>query len=316
MTGRVGRYPSAMGARVVGRHHGHQPPDSDHWWYRLAEKDRPDGWSFFAQPGGRADGAENRENLPDGYYERMVAGRTRTGSASTSMPSTASCARGSLSGQTTATGSIARSSISGRGFPSSSGWISGSRLRRSCCNGTLPGEGAGVRRGGRDRHGHRRVRALLKQRLDGPWRDFPIGAIFRRPGWRQPCADGREDVLRHPASGGDPGASSEHERCRDPSGFGVPGAAAPPDRWGAWVPDPSSLHRAPEGAWRGVLLPSSRRPRKSDSATFGQERVLPRVGRAPVRNGRSRESRALTRRPEVAGAACASRRPYVEWDFG
>ena len=77
LTGRVGRYPSAlMGGRGwSGIIMDTNPPDTDHWWYRLAEVDRPDGFEFFAQPSGRSPEAENRENLPDGYYERQIAGK-------------------------------------------------------------------------------------------------------------------------------------------------------------------------------------------------------------------------------------------------
>lgn len=77
LTGRVGRYPSAlMGGRGwSGIIMDTNPPDTDHWWYRLAEVDRPEGFEFFAQPSGRSAQAENRENLPDGYYERQIAGK-------------------------------------------------------------------------------------------------------------------------------------------------------------------------------------------------------------------------------------------------
>ncbi len=77
LTGRVGRYPSAMdgGCTWSGVLMDTNSPDSDHWWYRLAEEDCPAGFEFFAQPGGRSADAENRENLPPQYYERMVAGK-------------------------------------------------------------------------------------------------------------------------------------------------------------------------------------------------------------------------------------------------
>ena len=82
------------------------PPDSDHWYYHLAEKDPPKGkfkWSFYKQPGGvteisadkvpadmpEAQGfmfqsgrwwnvnqkAENLSNLPEGYYEQLLGGK-------------------------------------------------------------------------------------------------------------------------------------------------------------------------------------------------------------------------------------------------
>ena len=95
VTQRVGRYPAK---RDGGPTHpcvimDTNPPDDDHWWYKLAEEDRPDNWDFFDQPGGLIrvqsdDGesvhyvpnpeAENILNLPGGfeYYLRMVAGKT------------------------------------------------------------------------------------------------------------------------------------------------------------------------------------------------------------------------------------------------
>lgn len=77
LTGRVGRYPSRLmgGATWSGLIADTNPPDTDHWWYRLAEEQRPDGWAFFRQPGGLDPAAENVENLPAGYYERLRAGK-------------------------------------------------------------------------------------------------------------------------------------------------------------------------------------------------------------------------------------------------
>jgi hypothetical protein len=51
------------------------PPDNDHWWYRLAEEDRPNGWEFYRQPGGLDPDAENVENLPTEYYQRQLSGK-------------------------------------------------------------------------------------------------------------------------------------------------------------------------------------------------------------------------------------------------
>jgi hypothetical protein len=94
VTQRVGRYPAK---RDGGPTHpcvimDTNPPDDDHWWYKLAEEIRPENWDFFDQPGGllkveNDEGeweyipnpdAENIFNLPGGYeyYLRMVAGKT------------------------------------------------------------------------------------------------------------------------------------------------------------------------------------------------------------------------------------------------
>ncbi|HET8729233.1 MAG TPA: hypothetical protein VFO41_17160 [Alphaproteobacteria bacterium] len=65
LTGRVGRFPPARdgGPSWSGIIMDTNPPDTDHWWYRLAEEERPEGWAFFAQPSGRGEGAENLRNL-------------------------------------------------------------------------------------------------------------------------------------------------------------------------------------------------------------------------------------------------------------
>lgn len=77
LTGRVGRYPSVLmgGCSWSGIIADTNPPDQDHWWYKLAEEVRPEGWAFFKQPGGRDRDAENVENLPQNYYQRQVAGK-------------------------------------------------------------------------------------------------------------------------------------------------------------------------------------------------------------------------------------------------
>lgn len=78
LTGRVGRYPAKRegGASWFGVIMDTNPPDSDHWWYGLAEETSPEGFEFFSQPPGDSDEAENVENLPPGYYERLKAGKT------------------------------------------------------------------------------------------------------------------------------------------------------------------------------------------------------------------------------------------------
>lgn len=77
LTGRVGRYPARRdgGCTVPQIILDTNPPDSDHWWHRMAEEATPEGWKFYAQPSGRTVGAENVENLPPGYYTRAVEGK-------------------------------------------------------------------------------------------------------------------------------------------------------------------------------------------------------------------------------------------------
>jgi hypothetical protein len=77
-TGRVGRYPSKRdgGPTWFGVIMDTNPPDTDHWWYRLAEEQQPEDFEFFAQPPGDSEQAENTANLPDGYYARLKGGKT------------------------------------------------------------------------------------------------------------------------------------------------------------------------------------------------------------------------------------------------
>lgn len=76
-TGRVGRFPSKRdgGATWFGVIMDTNPPDTDHWWYTLDEQ-RPKDFEFFCQPAGDGPDAENIENLPTRYYERLKAGKT------------------------------------------------------------------------------------------------------------------------------------------------------------------------------------------------------------------------------------------------
>lgn len=106
LTGRVGRYPKEAdggcpNAQILMDTNS---PDSDHWWYVLAERDdtternrallssmdeaeaelralgvlKPDQplMTFFAQPGGRSVDAENLPNLRAGYYQFLMAGKS------------------------------------------------------------------------------------------------------------------------------------------------------------------------------------------------------------------------------------------------
>lgn len=88
LTDRVGRYPSQRngGCTWRGVIMDTNSPDDDHWWYRLAEEERPHNWEFFAQPPGVVEvngrwvtnpDAENLANLEPGYYETRAAGKNR-----------------------------------------------------------------------------------------------------------------------------------------------------------------------------------------------------------------------------------------------
>jgi hypothetical protein len=88
VTQRVGRYPPMKygGPTWTGVMMDTNAPDTDHWYYKFAEVDRPEGFEFFDQPPGvlpDGDGwkvnpeAENLANLPAEYYTRMLAGKRR-----------------------------------------------------------------------------------------------------------------------------------------------------------------------------------------------------------------------------------------------
>lgn len=78
LTGRVGRYPSQRdgGPTWYGVIMDTNGPDFDHWWYTLAEETHAEGFEFFNQPAGDSPEAENVENLPKGYYQRLSAGKS------------------------------------------------------------------------------------------------------------------------------------------------------------------------------------------------------------------------------------------------
>jgi hypothetical protein len=77
MTGRVGRYPAVKdgGCTWSGIIMDTNAPDDQSWYYRLAEKETPEGWKFFKQPSGTSPEAENIPNLIPGYYKRVSAGK-------------------------------------------------------------------------------------------------------------------------------------------------------------------------------------------------------------------------------------------------
>jgi hypothetical protein len=83
---RVGRYPPLRegGCAWRGVIMDTNPPDDGHWWFKLAEEERPPGWEFFRQPGGLVEKngefmrnplAENTENLEAGYYLSRASGK-------------------------------------------------------------------------------------------------------------------------------------------------------------------------------------------------------------------------------------------------
>ena len=86
LTSRVGRFPPRAQCQnawsgVIGDTNA---PDRDHWLVKLALDTKPEGWWFGIQPAGvekiggewRAiETAENVQNLPVNYYQRLCSGR-------------------------------------------------------------------------------------------------------------------------------------------------------------------------------------------------------------------------------------------------
>ena len=106
LTGRVGRFPPVRDGGCIGPQiiMDTNSPDTDHWWYVLAERDRSTPKSadlirsvdeaeaamraqgllsaqqrlfeFLSQPSGLSVQAENLKNLDPAYYARTMAGKT------------------------------------------------------------------------------------------------------------------------------------------------------------------------------------------------------------------------------------------------
>lgn len=74
---RVGRYPSKAqgGPSWFGIWADTNPWHGGHWGAKLFAKRLP-GYELYRQPGGRSAAAENVENLPDGYYDRLCVGKS------------------------------------------------------------------------------------------------------------------------------------------------------------------------------------------------------------------------------------------------
>lgn len=79
---RIGRYPSAKDVKcthkcIIG---DTNPPDEDSWLHDLMENPGPrdaELIEIFKQPSGLSEEAENKDNLPVGYYEDLLIGATQ-----------------------------------------------------------------------------------------------------------------------------------------------------------------------------------------------------------------------------------------------
>lgn len=76
---RVGRYPSKKdgGPTWFGVWMDTNPWPTTSELYKLFSEQRPEGFELFEQPSGLAANAENVENLPPGYYERLCHGKDK-----------------------------------------------------------------------------------------------------------------------------------------------------------------------------------------------------------------------------------------------
>jgi hypothetical protein len=85
--GRCGRYPKTIkdpitletlyGPTWHGLIMDTNPPDSDHWWYKLFEEAKPENHSLYHQPSGISPDAENLDHLPSDYYQNMQSGKDK-----------------------------------------------------------------------------------------------------------------------------------------------------------------------------------------------------------------------------------------------
>ena len=86
MDGRIGRFPPQRDGGCTWRAiiADTNPPDTDHWFHKLFENDKPlerDGvtprTAIFHQPSGLSPEAENTPNLEPGYYENLAIGKSQ-----------------------------------------------------------------------------------------------------------------------------------------------------------------------------------------------------------------------------------------------
>lgn len=89
LKGRVGRYPSKAFCKEAYRSSiifDTNPPENDHWLYKMFELEMPDGHKLFKQPPGlikdedggwrRNPNADNAAHLPHDYYTKLAQGQS------------------------------------------------------------------------------------------------------------------------------------------------------------------------------------------------------------------------------------------------
>ncbi len=78
LQGRVARFPPMRegGPTISNIILDTNPPDEDHWFYKMFEEKKPAGWKLYKQPSALAPNAENLDNLHPKYYQRLMANKT------------------------------------------------------------------------------------------------------------------------------------------------------------------------------------------------------------------------------------------------
>ena len=79
ISGRCGRYPSKAegGPSWFGIIADCNAPVIGSAWWKMFEEEKPSDWQLFEQPSGLAINAENVDNLPEGYYQRLAKNPNR-----------------------------------------------------------------------------------------------------------------------------------------------------------------------------------------------------------------------------------------------
>lgn len=74
---RINRYPSVRqgGVTWTGVVMDTNPPDTDHWFYKMFEEDKPENAELFRQPSGLSKDAENLPYLPTNYYHDLMVNK-------------------------------------------------------------------------------------------------------------------------------------------------------------------------------------------------------------------------------------------------
>ena len=78
LSARVGRYPSKKDGGVTnfGIFGASNPDLEDSWWHEYLHDKLPDNAKYYDQPSGLSPDAENVDNLPPGYYESAIQGKS------------------------------------------------------------------------------------------------------------------------------------------------------------------------------------------------------------------------------------------------